>query len=155
MSDNKTGKILLYIAGAIVVGVVIWGVLLVGSPAFNRKLSGDLNRLEDLQGLKGGIETFYEQEAKLPLNLQDLDKVRSWRNHGLEDPITKITYDYKAVDEFNYELCATFELTSKDADLERNSYYPYPIDGKIWSHEVGHHCFKFEIPQSRRKVKNS
>lgn len=158
MSENKTGKMLLYIAGAIVVVAVVWGFSLVGSPSFNRKLSADRNRIEDLQGLQSSIEYYFEQQVKLPQSLQDLDKVRYWGRRSLEDPTTKTPYEYKAVDEFNYELCATFELTSKDAELERSryrSYYGNDIDGKVWAHEVGHQCFKFEIPQGKRKGKNS
>ena len=153
MSNNRTGKILLYIAGAIVVAAVIWGFSLVGSPAFNRKLSADRSRIDDLQGIQRGIEYHFEQHEKLPQSLQDLDQVRHRAMRGLEDPMTKTPYEYKALDEFNYELCATFELTSKDAELERYRYTSYYVYS--WAHEVGRQCFKFEIPQSKRKGKDT
>ncbi len=122
----------------------------VASPSFNRKLSADRNRINDLRRLSNDIDQYFDEQKKLPDQLADLSKLRSWGDYErrLDDPTTKELYEYKRSDTFAYELCANFELTSKDAELEWRNYYG--SHNMTWEYDIGHHCFKFGIPEGKR-----
>jgi hypothetical protein len=152
MNREKVSQLLLYAACAVVAVVVIWGFSLIGSPSFNRKLSADRNRIDDLERLRNDIERYFEEQRNLPSVLTDLEKLRSYYGYqrNLEDPTTKKAYDYKVRDIFSYELCAEFELSSDQAKLERSRY---GRDETTWKHGTGRHCFNFEIPVGKRKKK--
>lgn len=147
MKTKGSSRALLYIALSVVVTVVVWGFFLIGSPSFNRKISADRNRIEDLQSLRNDVERYYEEQKKLPEQLANLDKLNGYQR-ALEDPTTKKQYVYKINGTYSYELCADFELTSLQAGLEKNRYETNE-DG--WTHEAGQQCFKFDIPAGKRK----
>ncbi len=151
MSKETTIRWLLYGALAVVGVVVVWGFTLIGSPSFNRKLSADRNRMEDLQRLSNGIAQYFDEQKKFPEKLADLDKLRYsyGRDLRLEDPATKRPYDFKVKDPYSYELCAEFELTSEEAEIEKRPYNYYG-SRTTWDHGVGHNCFSFEIPVNKR-----
>ena len=151
MTQNRAGRVLLYLAGVVVVIVVIWGFSLIGSPAFNRKISADKNRIDDLQNIRYQVESSFSDQLKLPQSLKDLDKDRHSSYLRLEDPVSNSPYEYRVLGEFEYELCAIFDLTSKDAQLERRRYDRRDDEGDVWSHDVGRSCFKFEVPVGKRK----
>lgn len=153
MNNETIGRTLRYAAVVIVGAVVICAFVLVGGPSFNRKLSADKNRIDDLRRLSQEVDRYFEEQRKLPDTLTDLEKLkdRYGRRYDFDDPASKRPYEYKAVDSFSYELCADFELTSSEAKLEE-SRWGYD-DGRIWRHDVGHHCFKFEIPEGKRANK--
>ena len=152
MSNQNASRRLIYAALVVVAVVVVWGFSLIGSPSFNRKVTADRNRIEDLGRLRDDVEQYFQDQRKLPEKLTDLEKVKRWNGYqrNLEDPATKKQYDYKASDTYSYELCSDFELTSKEAELEQSRYNR---DDKSWEHGVGHHCFKFDIPEGKRKGK--
>jgi hypothetical protein len=153
---NETlSRYLVYFALIIVAVVIIWGFTIVGSPSFNRKLSADINRIEDILDLSQVIELYFDHQKKLPNNLMDLEKVSSVyraREMRLEDPTSKKPYGFKVKDPYSYELCAEFELTSKETELEKQ---PYNYGGRNWNYEVGHHCFLFEISVEKRNAKTN
>jgi hypothetical protein len=155
MKREKVRQLLIYAAYAFVLVVVVWGLSLVGSPSFNRKLSADRNRIDDLERLRNDIELYFDQQRELPSVLTDLEKLRTYYSYrgNLEDPMTKKAYEYKARDLFSYELCAEFELSSGQAKLEHwrcGRYGRCGRDEAPWKHGVGRHCFSFEIPISNR-----
>ena len=152
--SEKTSQALLFGAFIVVGVVVVWGFSLVGSPSFNRKLFADRNRIEDLERLRVDVEQYFDEQRKLPDYLTDLGKVKpSWYGYqrSLEDPTTTKQYEYKKADAYSYELCADFELTSKDAQLERTRYGAHD---KTWEHDIGRACFEFEIPAGKRESKS-
>ena len=153
MSNLNASRGLIYAALVVVAVVVVWGFTLIGSPSFNRKVTADRNRIEDLGRLRDDVEQYFQDQRKLPEKLTDLEKVKRWYGYqrNLEDPATKKQYDYKIADTYSYELCSDFELTSKDAELEQNRYNS---DDKSWDHGIGNHCFKFDIPEGKRKSKS-
>lgn len=144
MKNETISRVLLYVALIVVAVVVVWGFTLIGSPSFNRKLSGDRSRIDDLRRLTHDIQQYFQEQKNLPVRLNDLEKLTySYSERHLEDLTTKKPYDYRVISSYEYELCADFELTSKEAELERSKYES--INDKTWEHGVGHYCFKFEI----------
>ena len=158
MKNETLSRALLYLAIIVVGVIVVWGFLLVGSPSFNRKLSADRNRIDDLGQISFGVEQYFDQQKKLPDNLIDLEKVRYGYGlaRRLEDPTSKKPYDFKVKDLYSYELCAEFELASKEAELEKRRYNYYGGSSRTyWEHEIGHHCFLFEIPVAKINPKTN
>jgi hypothetical protein len=155
MKNETLSRFLLFSALFLVAAIVIWAFTLVGSPSFNRKLSADKNRIEDLQQISYGIEQYFYQQKKLPDNLKELEKIRYWygQNNRLEDPTSQKPYGYKRKDAYSYELCGEFELNSKEAELEKPPYNYYESIGTNWYHDVGHSCFSLEIPIEKRASK--
>lgn len=155
MKNETISRGLIFTALLIVGGVVIWGFTLVGSPAFNRKLAADKNRRDDLRTLERNVESYFEEQKKLPEKLTDLEKNKAigYEAPEFEDPTTKKPYGYKVVDPYSYELCADFELTSKEAVLEKNRW-DSDSDSRRWEHPSGPHCFQIQIPENKRKGKS-
>lgn len=151
MKREAVARVLLAGALAVVGVVVVWGFTLIGSPSFNRKLSADKNRAEDLQRLADDVEQYFSEHKKFPEKLADLKEPEYSYGRGrqLEDPTTKKPYEFKVKDAFSYELCAEFELTSQEADLERRPY-SYSRNRTRWDHGVGRSCFSLEIPATKR-----
>jgi hypothetical protein len=120
----------------VVISAVVWGVVLVGSPATARLQRFDHQRLEDLQTIYRELQSLcHDPDVKgqlkreLPGTLEELADLARSERINLNDPETQQPYVYSVKDGTSYELCATFSL-------ERNS------DAEVfWNHPTGRHCF--------------
>ena len=120
----------------VVVVAVIWGVVLVGSPATARLQRFDQQRLKDLQTISREIQLLCqdpdiknELKRPLPETLDELATVARSERINLTDPETAQRYLYTVKDGTTYELCAAFSLP-RDADVE-----------VFWNHPPGQQCF--------------
>lgn len=152
-NNQGSGHLLLFVALILALIVFAWGFSFVGSTSLKGKVSADLNRIADLKLLSGDIDLYFQEQRKLPASLKDLDQVQSSSAgpRNLEDPTTGRRYEYKISDPYSYKLCSDFELTSKEAESGQGRY---ATNGKIWGHEAGYQCFKFNIPEGLRKNTN-
>ncbi len=150
MKSETLSRALPLISIVIVGAVVVWAFTLVGSPTFNRKLASDKNRIEHLGILVRGIEQFYEEQKELPNELNQLTKLKIWYGEKPSnlDPATGKAYEYRKIDSYTYEVCAEFELTSEQAEIDKSRYSAR--DDDVWKHVVGRHCFKHDIPPKKR-----
>ena len=149
--NNKAASRWIISAALVVVAVtVVWGFSLAGSPAFNRKVSSDSNRVQDLSRLRDEIDEYYRLFRKLPDKLPELEKVssRGAEQRRFDDPTSNKPYEYMITGPYGYQLCSEFEVTSDDAALEQN----YFVRDSTWKHGIGHHCFSLEIPEGRRST---
>jgi hypothetical protein len=125
------------ISSVAVVGGIVAGFLVLGSPGKQRLLAADQQRLNDLNAI--AQELYWKSQenkdkakvpASLPVNLQKLD------------PLTQQPYTFKRVDDQNFQLCATFD-TDSAAQPWRN---PTPQPAQVfWNHPVGEHCYDFNL----------
>jgi hypothetical protein len=120
----------------VLIGAVVWGVALVGTPQTARLQRLDRQRLEDLQTIFREIQSLCrdpdikdELKRALPATLDELATVARSERIKLTDPETGQRYVYRVADGTTYELCATFSLT-RDSDSE-----------VFWNHPSGRHCF--------------
>lgn len=152
MKSVTISRSVLYGAVGVVGIVVLWSFALVGSPSFNRKVSADRGRINNLQQIRFEIERYFEEHNKLPEKLAYLVKRQHWagRDFTLSDPTTKRPYEYTQSEPYFYELCAEFELPSSAAELEQSPNRYWGNDDH-WRHEAGHQCFKFNIVKGKRK----
>jgi hypothetical protein len=120
----------------VVIGAVVWGVALVGTPGTARLQRLDRQRLEDLHTIFREVQSLCrdpdikdELKRALPATVDELAAMARSERISLVDPETRERYQYTVKDGTTYELCATFSL-ERDSDVE-----------VFWNHPSGRHCF--------------
>ncbi len=157
----------------LVIVAIVVGFLIVGSPATQRALRFDQQRVSDLQNIQSQIVyNYWQTKGKVPAKLDDLKDSLSYNSIPV-DPETKKPYVYlngwetEVTAGTNYfELCATFAKESRD-DSGRGAYYgggiaypreaisSYPYMGGAndsWAHKAGFVCFQRSIDPSKYPV---
>lgn len=148
-----------------IIGVLIAGFFIAGSPAQQRKIRFDSQRISDLQSIQNQTIQFWVSKATLPVTLGDLSDTIS----GFvapTDPETKQAYEYHVLGNHSFELCATFNLaggTDAVPGLNMPSTKPVTLDPATgqelvstdlagsWGHGVGRACFSRNIDPERYK----
>ena len=145
----KNLKVLAWVVSIIVLGVIIAGFVIVGSPARQRSLKFDQQRVNDLQNIQSETINYWQQKAKLPATLADLtDSISGFK--AAVDPQTAQSYAYTVKSSLSFELCANFSLPSENNQRAIPMIYPAPDN---WSHTAGHVCFERSIdPQLYQKL---
>ena len=139
MKQFFSSKIFVWIIIGVVILAVVYGIFLAGSPTTQRSLQSDQMRASNLQQISFAIDEYWERNQKLPETLEELQDSRYYFVDSIVDPITKEAYEYQMLAEKQYELCATFDLASRD----NRTLLRAP--SKVWEHETGRTCFEFEI----------
>jgi hypothetical protein len=149
MSGNALGKWLLGVASVVMIGAVVAGLGVVGTPAHQRALRLDQARVQDLSAMARGIQNHWAQHHELPLDLSDYD-VNNGR--GI-DKATGKPYVYSLLNVASYSLCATFDTASDAGDERRSNPYMYMPDAPKWRHPAGQHCFVFQVDRGSSPVR--
>lgn len=129
-----------------VVALLVVGFVVIGSPQQQRAYRFDDERVNDLQSISYGIESYWNTNSKLPAALSDLQDQYTSSN-AVTDPETDLPYAYRVVDADTYELCATFSYASWNT---MTSDAPSPTirvkaGYNIWDHGAGTVCFEKDI----------
>lgn len=118
---------------AVVAAVVVGGLLFLDSPGQERRRRLDGRRVADLTRMADAVDLYWTRQATLPTSLEKLARTPGlhvdWR-----DPVTVQPYEYQALGDSTYELCAVFERTSAASGREEKFGF--------WSHGVGRQCFR-------------
>ncbi len=141
----------IFIGGAvlIVLGFVITGFYIAGSPQSARLQRFDDRRVNDLQMLQSQIVNHYQIKRALPDTLDVLrDDISGFVPP--KDPQTQDPYEYAKTGDLSFELCATFSTVSdsSDSSIAKPIYDPYGY-GENWTHGVGKDCFSRTIDPER------
>ncbi len=160
---GRKDKIFAVGALIVVLGSIIWGFAIMGSPATARNRQFDDRRVSDLQNIQWQIINFWQQKEKIPASLSDMeDSISGWR--APVDPDTDAVYEYRrATDSLAFELCAVFSRNTI-GERERlegrggfgGSYSANSISKPIydaygtqkienWEHAKGRACFSRTI----------
>lgn len=132
----------------VVIGSVIWGFSVIGSPWTQRGIKYDQQKVRDLQNLDYSIRNYYEKNTALPLKLLDLSNENIYYTEPTDKQLSK-PYEYQKTSENTYQLCADFNIDSK---YDRNtSIYPARPGSSLyssspWNHPAGHYCFSENLP---------
>ncbi len=147
----------------LVLAAVIIGFIAIGSPAKQRAIRFDNQRVSDLTNIQWQIVNYWQQKGRLPVALTDLtDPISGFILPT--DPDTEVSYEYSLGGKTSFELCATFSEVSSD-NQGRGSYYgggiSYPaydmsvsIKGTEdnWNHKAERTCFKRAIDPDKYPV---
>lgn len=133
------------------IGAIILGFSVLGSPMNQRLARYDLQKLEGLQSIQWQLVNYYQQKESLPESLSEMnDPIGGWTEPI--DPQTKGSYEYERTGPLSFNLCANFNKenlagVSRDGITMMTSYAPSPIGkgGENWSHPAGKHCYQRTI----------
>lgn len=131
---------------AVVVVSIAAGFFFVGSPAYQRDLRLDDQRVGDLQGIQATVVRYWQQKGELPSALSDLnDSLSSFMVPV--DPETGASYAYQKTGELSFELCAVFAAESLETDRHAR-VFPLEyglVQADSFAHGAGHTCFERTI----------
>lgn len=156
---SKTPKMLAWAVAFLVAASVIAGFFIVGTPAQQRAMRFDEQRLSDLQVLQSQIVNYWVQKTNLPADLKLLeDSISGYLVP--QDPETKTPYEYRMLTPLSFELCATFKTSTKDSGSNlkgSRSVYIAPLPAgsfqQNWNHESVRTCFERTIDPQLYKPK--
>jgi hypothetical protein len=153
--NSTSRKIWRIIATLIVIGSIVWGFSVLGSPRTQRLLKYDEQKISALQGINSQIIYYFQRKQSLPNSLEQLNETYYKVPVDLQ---TGKAYEYRLIGQSAkaYELCAEFNLASRDPIPGGSSpYYPYAVDsiaypypgrgGDFHTHPAGHYCFSQSI----------
>lgn len=157
LKDRLTGtrrNIWRIVALVLVLGSIIAGFSVLGTPQNQRMLRYDSQKVSDLQSIQWQVVNYYQQKGELPQNLEDLRDPLSGFALPV-DPQSGESYEYRKTANLSFELCADFNEALEGGSL--NSRVPYPeFGGKFnenWQHEAGVVCFERTIDQALYPVR--
>jgi hypothetical protein len=127
-----SGRVLMLAMIVLVLGAVGAGFYVLGSPSEQRLLRLDERRVEDLNGIRAGVNAYWRANQRLPDSLDDARQGTAL----YRDPVSGEPYEYRVLDERSYELCATFEraFTPEEPGLAV----------RFWPHPAGRHCYRLD-----------
>lgn len=133
---SKSRKVWRVIAGVIVLGSIVWGFAVLGSPATQRLYKYDEQKVNDLMNINNEVSNYYATKGTLPKSLTDIS---TQYYIIVSDSQTGKPYEYEKTDEKTYNLCADFNKASNEKD-KLNSAVRFPY-GVWWTHPTGRYCF--------------
>jgi len=142
----KSTYLLIGLISLLVLGVVIYGFTVTGSPLETRARKFDDERVRDIRNLSTSIQSYYTKNGVLPKTLLELDDSSYYLSkNSKEDPETGKEYEYSIVNRTSYKLCATF-ATASDEKKDR-----YSFGDEKYDHSKGYYCFELEISSYSKK----
>lgn len=145
--DNKKTKLFAWIAGFAVLVCLVSGFFIAGSPATQRAIRLDEQRISDLQNIQSQIVSYWQAKDKLPADLSQLKNDINGQIVPV-DPRTAIAYGYAVKGPLSFELCVMFEhegdssgqlYTSSSSLSTVTLGFTNAMDN--WKHSVGKTCF--------------
>ena len=137
---SQSRKIWRIVAGVIVLGSIITGFAVLGSPATQSLYKYDEQKVNDLMTINSEIVNYYDTKGVLPRTLADLTASAYYIN--VTDSQTGKPYEYESTGENTYNICAVFNKSSKDKNNISQPEVLYQYGGVSWSHPEGRHCFQ-------------
>lgn len=134
MSRPSGGLILACVATVVVAAAVVGGLVVLGPPSEERARRLDERRSQELRNLTGAVDVYWGRHRRLPATLEELEG-----EPGIQvvarDPATGQAYEYRALGEKDYELCARFERGSPEDRTD------------TWAHTAGRQCYPLQISE--------
>lgn len=136
-----------YLVIAVVLGVIVFGFTMIGTPGHARKLRLDEVRTNNLMGIQSEVVYYWQKTQKLPETLSALNGIAQYgQNYSVPvDPETGKEYAYKINGPEEFMLCADFSLSSEDPWAIDRTAPKTNYEFESWSHEEGSQCFTRKI----------
>ncbi len=136
---------------AVIIGAIILGFAVLGSPRTQRLYKYDEAKVNDLVSLSGSVQNYYSIKGVLPKNLSELSALNYYSTQN--DSQTGKPYEYIVKGVTTFEVCADFNTASNTntngRDISTAPYYPY---GTNWTHPTGRHCFEQSVVNNGVKL---
>jgi hypothetical protein len=143
---DKLIQVFLFGSLIIIIASFIFSLFVVQSPAEARRVKLDQAIVNSFSVIDGNINRYYTEYNKLPASLELLkSEYNEISDKDLVDPVTGKKYDYKAVSDLKYEICAEFKASTSDLP---NYYYD-----QRWSHQAGYQCLTQKVYVSGDNIK--
>jgi len=138
--SSQLPKLAAWISSGVILASIVAGFFIVGSPAKQRQIRFDQQRVEDLQVIQSQVLNFWQQKAALPDQLAELeDDISGWQ--APLDPETDEPYEYQALGDLDFKLCAYFSTQSKVQNMSpKERFSPRGFSGNF-EHGIGRECF--------------
>jgi hypothetical protein len=138
---TKHRKMWLGVSLVLVLGSIIWGFVVLGSPRTQQLIKYDDQKVSDLQNINSQIQNYYQIKNVLPTSLSDLAGSNTYYTAPL-DMQSKQPYEYTKTGNLTYEICATF---NKESTPNKGGYLAQPTYGgdgfTYWNHPASRYCF--------------
>lgn len=113
-------QVLATVVSVMVVGAVVTGFIVAGSPALERARRMDEQRVTALNQIADAVGMYVDAHEAIPSSLEALEGSAKqglgiWLPK-LTDPTTGERYQYEATDALTYRLCAVFEADPRKQD---------------------------------------
>lgn len=149
--EVRKAKTVGWITTFVVLAAVVSGFFIIGSPASQRLLRFDQEKVNDLQNIQWQLVNFWQSKEKLPDTLAELeDPISSFMVPV--DQQTGEEYSYRKISGLKFELCAEFNKESTGlSNINERIVKPVPISGgsgiedSNWAHGEGEVCFERTI----------
>jgi hypothetical protein len=142
---NKKDSIALIYITLLSIIAVVYSFSIIPSPLTEQNITTDLKRVDDLANIKTAVDNYYQTNGTLPQSLGELTQQAFSYTQPLEktDPQTKQPYEYTILNQYSYQLCATFTTDSKkdQPDSYVTTSVSYPVYNGDFTHPQGHYCF--------------
>lgn len=135
--SSKAAKRMAGISSTGLLFILSVGFILAGSPAEQRAIRLDEQRVMDLQTIEYEIVNYWREKDTLPPSLSDLERDLYYFELPM-DPETQMNYEYSITDALSFQLCAHFSADYKPIPNER-------LPQEQWLHSTGRTCFDREI----------
>ena len=145
--------------GVLVIVAIAFGFSVFGSPATQRAMRFDEDRMRDLQLIQEFVINDWQAKNIVPASLSALNDP----TRGVEvplDPKTGEAYQYEKLSVTSFKMCATFERESAKTGISTRYPVEYPtkpyiygesgpfVGGEYWDHAAGTVCFERTIDPS-------
>ena len=141
VADANAKSALRALLGAVVIVVVAalgYSMFLLGTPGEQRGLRLDQERVSNLSNIARNVHTYWDLNGTLPGSFEDMSGSR-FTIRSVNDPESNDLYEYNALGDADYELCAVF---STNTDKSRNPRRGF--SDTAWGHGVGRTCFQLK-----------
>lgn len=152
---EKKSKMIGAVVALLVLAFIIAGFFIMGSPATQKALRQDNQRISDLRSIQSQVTEYYRTTEALPETLEELQDPLVG-NYVQSDPETGDSYEYTATGKLAFELCATFALPLPEFDEEQIDRGDWRVrelqqTAAEWSHDEGRTCFERTVDPDRIK----
>ena len=143
--ESNKPKLMAWLTGGVLLASVIYGFVLVGSPATQRNLRFDERRVSDLGQIQSSVADYWRQKNVLP---KDLSELKTIGYAVTNDPETDQPYEYSISGDVSFKLCADFKTVLKP---DSSPAYSIPKQAGIaatpqdWAHGAERSCFENTI----------
>lgn len=151
---KKIMKSVVILVTTIVFATIVYGIVLIGSPAMQRAKMLDDQRVNDLVSIQSQIVyTEWQSKGTVPATL---DVLKNPINGYVvpTDPETGAGYGYKIITKNSFQLCADFKTTNNTPSTDIRMLKPVSMNGidENWQHEATTTCFVRTIDPTLYKV---